>query len=81
MDRRCWLNSGRHEAAAIIAFMYSQFESCKMNMIDLGEYVEDILPRMMNDNDDYRSMIICNYTPGKKQEKGRSLDTVKWRQV
>lgn len=26
-------------------------------------------------------MILCNYIPGKKQEKGRSLDTVKWRKV
>ena len=69
MGRRCWLNSGSHEAAANIAFMYSLFESCKMNNIDFGEYVEDILTRMMNGDDDYRSMIPCNYVPGKKQEK------------
>ena len=30
---------------------------------------EDILTRMMNGDDDYRSMIPCYYTPGKKQEK------------
>ena len=35
---------------------------------------------MMNGDDDYRSMIPCYYTPGKKQEK-RSLDTIKWRKV
>lgn len=69
MGRRCWLNSGSHEAATNIAFMYSLFESCKMNGIDFGEYVEDILIRMMNGDDDYRSMIPCNYTPAKKQEK------------
>ena len=69
MGRRCWLNSGSHEAAQNIAFMYSLFESCKMNDIDFGEYVEDILTRMMNGDDDYRSMIPCYYTPGKKQEK------------
>jgi len=40
-----------------------------MNDIDFGEYVEDILTRMMNGDDDYRSMIPCYYTPGKKQEK------------
>ena len=33
------------------------------------QYVEDILTRMMNGDDDYRSMIPCYYTPGKKQEK------------
>ena len=69
MGRRCWLNSGSHDAATNIAFMYSLYESCKMNDIDFGEYVEDILTRMMKGDDDYRSMIPCYYTPGKKQEK------------
>ena len=69
MGRSCWLNSGSHDAATNIAFMYSLYESCKMNDIDFGEYVEDILTRMMNGDDDYRSMIPCYYTPGKKQEK------------
>ena len=57
------------EKIAILAFMYSLYESCKMNNIDFGEYVEDILTRMMNGDDDYRSMIPCYYTPSKKQEK------------
>ena len=69
MGRRNWLNSGSHNAAQNIAFMYSLYESCKMNDIDFGEYVEDILTRMMNGDDDYRSMIPCNYTHGKKNEK------------
>ena len=69
MGRRNWLNSGSHNAAQNIAFMYSLYESCKMNDIDFGEYVEDILTRMMNGDDDYRSMIPCNYTLGKKYEK------------
>ena len=55
-----------HDAAGNIAFMYSLYESCKMNDIDFGEYVEDILKRMMNGDDDYKSMIPCYYTPGKK---------------
>ena len=69
MGRRNWLNSGSHEAAQNIAFMYSLYESCKMNDIDFGEYVEDILTRMMNGDDNYESMIPCNYTSGQKQEK------------
>ncbi len=69
MGRRCWLNSGSHNAAANIAFMYSLYESCKMNDIDFGEYVEDILTQMMNGDTDYKSMIPCNYSPVKKQEK------------
>ena len=60
---RCWLNSGSHDAAQNIAFMYSLYESCKMNDIDFGEYVEDILTRMMNGDDDYRSMIPCCTNP------------------
>ena len=44
-----------------------------MNDIDFGEYVEDILTRMMNGDDDYRSMILCYYTPGKKQEKKAAI--------
>ena len=43
------------------------------NDIDFGEYVEDILTRMMNGDDDYRSMIPCYYTPGKKQEKKAAI--------
>lgn len=69
MGRRNWQNSGSHDAAQNIAFMYSLYESCKMNDIDFGEYVEDILTRMMNGDDDYRSMIPCNYTHGRKYEK------------
>ena len=46
MGRRNWLNSGSHDAAQNIAFMYSLYESCKMNDIDFGEYVEDILTRI-----------------------------------
>ena len=69
MGRRNWLNSGSHEAAQNIAFMYSLYESCKMTDIDFGEYVEDILTRMMNGNNDYESMIPCNYVSGQKQEK------------
>lgn len=45
-----------------------------------GEHIEDIPPRMMNGDDDYRSMIPCYYTPGQMQEK-RSLDIAKWRKV
>ncbi len=69
MGRRCWLNSGSHDAATNIAFMYSLYESCKMNDLDFGEYVEDILTRMMNGDDNYRSMLPCYFTPGKKQVK------------
>ena len=68
IGRRNWLNSGSHEAAQNIAFMYSLYESCKMNGLDFGEYVEDILTRMMNGDTDYMSMVPCNYTSEEKHE-------------
>jgi len=46
----------------------------------LMERKKEILTRMMSGDDDYRSMIPCYYTPGKKQEK-RSLDIAKCRKV
>ena len=68
MGRRNWLNSGSHEAAQNIVFMYSLYESCKMNGLDFGENIEDILTRMMNGDTDYMSMVPCNYTSEEKHE-------------
>ena len=47
MGRRNWLHSGSHNAAQNIAFMYSLLESCKLNNINFGVYIEDILTRIM----------------------------------
>lgn len=48
IGRRDWLHSVSHFAASNIGFMYSLLESCKLNSVDFGEYVEDILARLMN---------------------------------
>lgn len=47
MGRRTWLHSGSHFAAQNIAFMYSLVESCRLNDINFGVYIEDILTRIM----------------------------------
>lgn len=47
MGRRNWLHSGSHHAAQNIAFMYSLVESCRLNNINFGNYIEDILTRIM----------------------------------
>ncbi|MBP9993433.1 MAG: transposase [bacterium] len=47
MGRRNWLHTGSHYAAQNIAFMYSLYESCKLNNINFGNYIEDILTRFM----------------------------------
>ena len=53
MGRRNWLHSGSHEGASNIAFMYSLFESCKLNGLNFGDYLEDILNRIAEGDTDY----------------------------
>ena len=72
MGRRCWLNSGSYDAATNIAFMYSLYENCKMNDIDFGEYVEDILTRMMT-GDDADGVYECECKPDGTMYHGFSL--------
>ena len=49
-----------------IAFMFSLFESCKLNDINFGDYIEDILTRLMEGEQDFMSLIPCNYNSNKK---------------
>ena len=65
--RRNWLHAGSHEAAENLAFMYSLYESCKMNELDFGRYIEDILTRMKDGDKDYLSMLPCYYKAPKIQ--------------
>ena len=65
MGRRNWGKAGSHEAAENLAFMYSLYESCKMNNLIFGRYIEDILTRM---KDGIRTMSLCfHVTMLKKQ--------------
>lgn len=57
LGRRNWLQCGSHEAAEHTAFMYSLVESCRMNKIDFGDYIEYVLREIMNENKDYRSLL------------------------
>lgn len=47
IGRRNWLHTGSHFAAQNIAFMFDLLESCKLNNINFGEYIEDILTRIL----------------------------------
>ena len=49
-----------------IAFMFSLFESCKLNDINFGDYIEDILTRLVEGEQDFMSLIPCNYNSNKK---------------
>ena len=61
MGRRNWGKAGSHEAAENLAFMCSLYESCKMNNLNFGRYIEDILTRMKDGDKDYKSMLPCYY--------------------
>ena len=66
MGRRNWMHTGSHLGAENIAFMFSLFESCKLNDINFGDYIEDILTRLMEGEQDFMSLIPCNYNSNKK---------------
>ena len=69
MGRRNWGKAGSHGAAENLAFMYSLYESCKMNDLNFGKYIEDILTRMKNGDKDYRSMLPCYYKEKNEEVK------------
>ena len=46
--------------------VFSLFESCKLNDINFGDYIEDILTRLMEGEQDFMSLIPCNYNSNKK---------------
>lgn len=47
MGRHNWLQIGRHFSAQNLAFMFGVLESCKLNKVNFGEYIEDILTRIL----------------------------------
>ena len=57
MGRRNWGKAGSHGAAENLAFMYSLYESCKMNNLSFGRHIEDILTRMKDEDKDNRAML------------------------
>ena len=63
-----WLHSGSHDAAQNIAFMYSLYESCKLNDLNFFDYINDVLTRLMKGETDYKSLIPCNYKPLPKDD-------------
>lgn len=61
MGRRIWMHIGSHEAAKNIAFVFSLIESCRLNNLNFGDYIEDVLNRVVSGDRNYESMIPCNY--------------------
>ncbi len=71
MGRRNWLHIGSHTAAQNIAFMYSLYESCRLNNINFGKYLNDILTRMMKGDTNYMAMLPCNYVAQEHEDELR----------
>ncbi len=69
IGRHNWLHSGNHFAASNIGFMYSLLESCKLSSVDFGEYVEDILTRLMNSQEVDESFLPNHYVPTPKKQE------------
>ena len=61
MGRCNWGKTGSHGAAENLVFMYSLYESCKMNNLSFGRYIENILIRMKDGDKDNRAMLPCFY--------------------
>ena len=69
IGRRNWLHTGSHKAAQNIAFMFGLYESCKLNNVDFGHYIEDILTRIVNGEEIDESFIPCNYVARPLEEE------------
>lgn len=61
MGRRNWQQAGSHFVAGNIAFMFGLLESCKLNNLNFGEYIEDILTRILCGEEVDASFLPCGY--------------------
>lgn len=61
MRRRNWLQTGRHFSAQNLAFMFGLLESCKLNKVNFGEYIEDILTRILCGEEVDAWFLPCDY--------------------
>ena len=75
MGRRNWLHTGSHFAAQNIAFMFGLLESCKLNSVNFGEYIEDILTRILMGEEVDASFLPCDYV--RHFEDGRDAEVTK----
>ena len=69
IGRRNWLHTSSHESAQNIAFMFGLYESCQLNNVDFGHYIEDILTWIVNGEAIDESFIPCNYVARPLEEE------------
>ncbi len=71
MGRRNWL----HFAVRNISFMFGLLKSCKLNNVNFGEYIEDILTRILMGEED-ASFLPCDYVRHFKDGKDAEVTKV-----
>lgn len=59
--RRNWLLTGCHFSAQNLPFMFGLLESCELNKVNFGEYIEDILTRILCGEEVNASFLPCDY--------------------
>ena len=79
MGRRNWLKTGSHFSAQNLAFMFGLLESCKLNKVDFGGYIEDILTRILCGEEVDASFLPCDYV--RHFEDGTGADVTKTSQI
>ena len=75
MGRRNWQQTGSHFAAQNISFMFGLLESCKLNKVNFGGYIEDILTRILAGEDVDMSFLPCDYV--RRYEDGMDAEMTK----
>ena len=68
MGRRNWLQTGSHFSAQNLAFMFGLLESCKLNKVNFGENIEDILTRILC-GEEVDALAGCHHRFEAKREK------------
>lgn len=79
MGRRNWLQTGSHFSAQNLAFMFGLLESCKLNKVNFGEYIENILTRILCGEEVDASFLPCDYV--RHFEDGTDADVTKTSQA
>ena len=72
MGRRNWQQAGSHFAAQNISFMFGLLESCKLNKVNFGEYIEDVLTRILFGEEVDESFLPCDYV--RRYEDGKDAE-------
>nr|WP_294727487.1 hypothetical protein [Prevotella sp.] len=61
MGRRNWQQTGNHFAAQNISFMFGLLKSCKLNKVNFGECIEDVLTCILFGDEVDESFVPCDY--------------------